>query len=123
MCWKIVTYDTEHLSAASRADFVPEKEWVLSSADMANHQFILTYDKDAASHAYVYDAQGREKAEIALPTFGSVGFSSKKLTPLVGTGSVTREDASTVPFVATACIVSPASALTTSCRKSRTLPA
>ena len=76
--WKIVTYDAEHLSAASRADFVPEKEWVLSSADMANHQFILTYDKDAASHAYVYDAQGREKAEIALPTFGSVGFSSKK---------------------------------------------
>ena len=51
-------------------------------------------------------------AEASVET----GTSSTKLTPLDTTGSVTREDASTVPFVATACIVSPASAVMTSWR-------
>ena len=81
--WKIVSFDAEHPSAASRADFVPEMQWVLSSASLANHRFILTYDRDAASHAYVYDEQGREQYEIELPTFGSVSFNCKKDDPEV----------------------------------------
>ena len=74
-CYKIRAYDINHLNENNYTDFVPEKEWVLSGAQMANHQFILTYDRDASSHPYVYDAQGREVREIQLPTFGSVGFS------------------------------------------------
>jgi len=75
--WKIVTYDAEHPTAASRADFIPEKDYVLADATMADHKFILTYDKDASSHPFVYDANGNELREIKLPTFGSVGFSAK----------------------------------------------
>ena len=76
--YKIRAYDVNHLSEQNYTDFVPEKEWVLSGAQMADHQFILTYDRDASSHPYVYDRQGREVREIKLPTFGSVGFSSKR---------------------------------------------
>ncbi len=76
--WKLVAYDAEHLSPANVQTFVPEREWVLSDAQMAGGKFILTYDRDAATHPYVYDEQGREVREITLPTFGSVGFSCKK---------------------------------------------
>ena len=81
--WKIVTYDAENLSADTRADFVAEKEWVLSAAQMSNHRFILSYDKDASTHAFVYDEQGREVNEIKLPALGSVEFSAKNTRPEV----------------------------------------
>ena len=81
---KVITFDAEHPSAASRREFIPEKQdAVLSAIDMANHQFVLTYDRDAASHIFTYDAQGREIKEIELPTFGSVSVSSKKSDPEV----------------------------------------
>ena len=75
--WKIVAYDIDRLNAAP-VDFVPEQESVLAGAQMADHKFILTYDKDASSHAFVYDLTGRCLHEIALPALGSVDFSSKK---------------------------------------------
>lgn len=75
--WKIVAYDIDRLNAAP-VDFVPEQESVLAGAQMADHKFILTYDKDASSHAFVYDLAGRRLHEIALPALGSVDFSSKK---------------------------------------------
>ena len=75
--WKIVAYDINRLNAAP-VDFVPEQESVLAGAQMADHKFILTYDKDASSHAFVYDLTGRCLHEIALPALGSVDFSSKK---------------------------------------------
>ena len=75
--WKIVAYDIDRLNAAP-VDFVAEQESVLAGAQMADHKFILTYDKDASSHAFVYDLTGRCLHEIALPALGSVDFSSKK---------------------------------------------
>ncbi len=76
--WKIVTFDAQKPSAKSKTDFVGEQEAVLAGAQMANHKFILTYDKDASSHPFLYDADGKIVREIKLPTFGSVSFSSKK---------------------------------------------
>ena len=75
--WKIIAYDAEHLGENNVTEFVPEKDCVLSSAEMADHKFILTYDRDASNHPYLYSADGKEIAEIKLPTFGSVGFSCK----------------------------------------------
>ena len=80
--WKVVAYDIDNLKAGP-TDFIPEREWVLSGAQMADHKFIVTYDKDASNHAFVVDADGRQLHEIALPTLGSVGFSSKKKTDQV----------------------------------------
>ena len=75
--WKIVAYDLNRLSAGC-TDFIAEQDAVLAGANMADHKFILTYDKDASSHPFLYDAQGRLIREIELPTYGSVGFSSRK---------------------------------------------
>jgi prolyl oligopeptidase len=58
--------------------FVPETENVLNSAGFTNGQMILTYQKDASIHAYVYSAEGKLKHEIQLPTLGSAGFSFDK---------------------------------------------
>ncbi len=76
-CWKVVAYDAESLGEGNVADFIPEKQWVLSGAVMADHKFILTYDRDASNHPYFYSAEGKEVAEIKLPTFGTVNFSCK----------------------------------------------
>lgn len=60
---------------------VPETENVLSSAAVIGGKMILTYDKDASNHPYVYDLNGKQVGEIALPTLGSVGFSGEKDDP------------------------------------------
>lgn len=59
-------------------DLVPEQEGVLTGAQMAGDKMILTYDKDASCHAYVYDRKGNMEREIEFPTFGQAGFSSDK---------------------------------------------
>jgi prolyl oligopeptidase len=59
-------------------DLVPENESVLSNAQIIGGHLILTYNKDASNHAYVYDLDGKQLHEIALPTLGSVGFSGDK---------------------------------------------
>ena len=82
-CWKIVAFDAENLSPDNVSEFIPEKESVLSGAQLANHKLILTYDRDASSHPFVYDLKGNQLSEIQLPTFGSVGFSSKKNSDIV----------------------------------------
>lgn len=62
-------------------ELVPENESVLSSAQIIGGKLILTYDKDASNHAYVFDLSGKQLHEIALPALGSVGFSGDKDDP------------------------------------------
>ena len=64
-------------------DLIPESDNVLVSAQMAAGKMIVTYDKDAANHAYVYTLNGEMLHEIELPTFGEVGFSSRYDEPEV----------------------------------------
>lgn len=62
---------------------IPESENVIAGAQFADGKMIVIYDKDAANHAYVYTLDGEMLHEIALPTFGSVGFSSRYEEPEV----------------------------------------
>ena len=64
-------------------DVIPESENVISGINLAKGKMIVTYDKDAANHAYVYTMDGEQLHEIALPTYGSVGFSSEYKEPEV----------------------------------------
>ena len=64
-------------------DVIPESENVISGINLAKGKMIVTYDKDAANHAYVYTMDGEQLHEIALPTYGAVGFSSKYEEPEV----------------------------------------
>ncbi len=81
--WKLMAFDAENLNRNNVMELVPEKEWVLSAAQMTNHRFILSYDKDASTHAFLYDKDGRELNEIKLPALGSVDFSTKNKRPEV----------------------------------------
>lgn len=59
-------------------DLVPESDAVLSNASIMGGKLILTYDRDASNHSYIYDLGGNEISEINLPALGSVGFSGEK---------------------------------------------
>ncbi len=59
-------------------ELVPESESVLSGAQVIGGKLFLTYDKDAANHAYVHGLDGKQLHEISLPSLGSVGFSGDK---------------------------------------------
>ena len=64
-------------------DVIPEGENVIAGINLAKGKMIVTYDKDAANHAYVYTMDGQQLHEIALPTYGAVGFSSRYKEPKV----------------------------------------
>lgn len=59
-------------------DVVPESDNVLNGVSFIGGKMILSYTKDASDHAYVYSIDGKQEHEVALPTFGSVGFSGNK---------------------------------------------
>lgn len=59
-------------------ELIPESEAVLSSAEIIGGKLVVTYDKDASNHAYVYDLNGQLLYEVKLPALGSVGFSGDK---------------------------------------------
>ncbi len=56
---------------------IPENDNVMVGAQMGAGKMIVTYDKDAANHAYVYELDGTMKHEIQFPTFGSTGIVSR----------------------------------------------
>ena len=64
-------------------DLIPESDNVMVMAQMAAGKMIVTYDQDAANHAFVYNLDGQMLHEIELPTFGQVGFSSRYDEPEV----------------------------------------
>ena len=64
-------------------DLVAETQSVLSNAQFAGDKMILTYDQDAANHAYLTDMNGKTIREIELPTYGTVYFASDSKTPEV----------------------------------------
>ena len=57
---------------------VPESTSVLSGAEVIGGKLLLTYDKDASNHAFVYNTDGKLLHEVKLPSLGSVGFSGDK---------------------------------------------
>ena len=73
-----MTADINKPALKDWTELVPESENVLSDAGVIGEKLFLTYDKDAANHAYVYGLDGKEIQEIKLPSLGSVGFSGDK---------------------------------------------
>ena len=62
---------------------IPEDNDVMTSAQMAAGKMIVSYDKDASSHDFVYNLDGTMQHEIQLPTLGSTGFVSRYEEPEV----------------------------------------
>lgn len=59
-------------------ELIPESESVLADARLIGGKFFLTYDKDAANHAYICNMDGQDLHEIGLPSLGTVYFSGNK---------------------------------------------
>lgn len=76
--YRVMTTDINSPSIRNWKELVPENESVLSGAQIIGGKLILTYDKDASNHAYVYSLNGEQEHEITLPSLGSVGFSGNK---------------------------------------------
>jgi prolyl oligopeptidase len=76
--YRIMTTDIASPALENWKEAVPENESVLSGAQIIGGHLILTYDKDASNHAYVFDLDGKPLHEITLPVVGSVGFSGNK---------------------------------------------
>ena len=76
---RIMVTTPDKPAIADWQELVPEAEAVLSGAQVIGGKLILTYNQDAAHHAYVHNlTNGQRLQEIALPTLGSVSFSGNK---------------------------------------------
>ena len=76
--YRLMVADINKPALKDWTELIPETENVLSSAEVIGGKLFLTYDKDVANHAYVYDLNGKEIQEIQLPSLGTVGFSGDK---------------------------------------------
>ena len=75
--YRLVTADLKAPQRENWVDLVPENNSaVLVDARFAGDKLILTYDKDASHHAYVYDTEGNREQEITLPGYGTLSFST-----------------------------------------------
>nr|WP_320036501.1 prolyl oligopeptidase family serine peptidase [uncultured Bacteroides sp.] len=75
---KIMVADINSPKLENWKDLVPESASVLSGAEVIGGKLMLTYDKDASNHAFVYNTDGKLIHEVKLPSLGSVGFSGDK---------------------------------------------
>lgn len=72
---RLVVADLARPGRANWKTLIPEAPEVLTDVTLSgNGDMIVSYEKDASSHLYVYDrATGKLKNEIDLPTIGSAG--------------------------------------------------
>ena len=60
---------------------IPESDNVIVDAQMGAGKMLVTYDKDASHHTFVFELDGTLKYEIQFPTFGSISIESSYKEP------------------------------------------
>ena len=78
---RFVLVDPNKPARKDWVEIIPEDPdgGVLTSVQFAGKDhFIAVFDRDASNHAYLYGIDGKKLSEIALPTYGTVGFSSDR---------------------------------------------
>ena len=78
---RVVTADIRQPGVDNWQELIPEQENVLGGVDVINRQLILTFQKDASDHAYLYGLDGQLRHEVQLPSVGSVGFTGDEKEP------------------------------------------
>jgi len=78
---RIMTADIHQPGIGDWKELIAEQPDKLDGVRVINHQFILTYNKDASDHSFVYGLDGTLRHEVKLPSVGSVGFSGHKNEP------------------------------------------
>ncbi|MCL2625096.1 MAG: prolyl oligopeptidase family serine peptidase, partial [Planctomycetaceae bacterium] len=75
---RLVLVDPQKPQEEHWVDIIPESDSLLASVQCIGGLFVVTYLKDAADVAFVYDRTGKQLREIELPTIGVTGFSGEK---------------------------------------------
>lgn len=75
---KVTVADIHRPGIGQWKTLIPEGDDVLESADIIDGHLLLTYSKDASTHAYVHTLDGKRLHEVTLPSVGSAGFSGRK---------------------------------------------
>lgn len=76
--YRLVTASVDAPQRENWKDLIPQQDAVLTGVSMAGDNMIVTFDRDAANHSYLYKRDGSLLREIKFPAYGSVGFSSSK---------------------------------------------
>lgn len=71
--YKLVLIDPKNPEENNWETILPEKENVLQSAAIIGDRLFAEYTRDACSHDYIYDLNGKSEEEIQLPGIGTVG--------------------------------------------------
>lgn len=76
--YRLVTATADKPQREYWKDLIPQQDAVLVNVSMAGDNMIVTFDRDAANHAYLYRRDGSLIREIQFPAYGSAGFSSSR---------------------------------------------
>ena len=75
---RILAVDLEHPEREHWREIVPESDAVIESFSLAGGKVMVNYTRDATSRLKIFDADGENERDIALPALGSVaGISSR----------------------------------------------
>lgn len=75
---RLMVADLKNPKRENWKEIIPEGDGVMTGMQFAADKMIVTFEKDAAEHAYVYEPNGKLIREIEFPTYGTVGISSDK---------------------------------------------
>ncbi|MDE5881976.1 MAG: prolyl oligopeptidase family serine peptidase [Muribaculaceae bacterium] len=75
---RLMVADVKNPQRANWKELIPEGDGVMTGMQFAGDKMIVTFEKDASDHAYIYGKDGKLIREMEFPTYGSVGISSDK---------------------------------------------
>lgn len=75
---RLMVADVKNPARSQWKELIPESDGVLTGMQFAGDKMIVSVEKDASDHAYIYNKEGELLNEVEFPTFGSVWFTSSK---------------------------------------------
>lgn len=75
---RLMVADLNNPAKENWKEVIPEGKGVMAGVQFAGDKLIITFEEDAAEHAYIYQPDGKLIREIEFPTFGTVGIASDK---------------------------------------------
>ena len=75
---RLMVADLKNPARENWKELIPEGNGVMTGMQFAADKMIVSFEQDAAQHAYVYNPDGSLVREMEFPTYGTVGISSDK---------------------------------------------
>jgi len=75
---RLIAIDLEQPQAENWKTVIPQSDDVMDSVGLINNQFVVVYMRDVHHEIQIYNLDGRNLRDIALPTLGTVGGLSGK---------------------------------------------